>query len=179
MIKVIENFLPKPIFNNILNIVESEQFDWKWHNETIPGDGNFMFNKVLYVYPFEGRGEIFDKELLPLFGIFKDFQDEHLPEKSKTLAKLKLNLYPNQGKQVKHGKHFDITTNRKVDPNIITSVFNFHTCNGYTCIEKEDGSEEKVPSVANSIVIFDNALHYGVTQSDIPRRIVLNINVLK
>jgi len=30
-----------------------------------------------------------------------------------------------------------------------------------------------------SIVIFDNALHYGVTQSDIPRRIVLNINVLK
>ena len=178
MIKVIENFLPKPIFNNILNIVESEQFDWKWHNETIPGDGNFMFNKVLYVYPFEGKGEIFDKELLPLFGIFKDFQDEHLPEKSKTLVKLKLNLYPNQGKQVNHGKHFDISINRMVDPNIITSVFNFHTCNVSTVVEI-DGKKNNISSKANRLILFDNTWHYGITQTDIPRRIVLNINVLK
>ena len=39
--------------------------------------------------------------------------------------------------------------------------------------------KEIVPSVANQIVIFDNAYHYGVTQSDIPRRILLNMNVSK
>ena len=32
-------------------------------------------------------------------------------------------------------------------------------------------------AIANQIVIFDNTWHYGVTQSDIPRRILLNMNV--
>ena len=107
--------------------------------------------------------------------LLKDYQDEIV--KSKNLVKLKLNLYPNQGKQIKHGRHSDITHNGEINKDIITSVFNFHNCNGYTAIEKEDGTEQIVPSVANQIVIFNNAYHYGVTQSDIPRRILLNMNV--
>ena len=64
------------------------------------------------------------------------------------------------------------------DPDVITSVFNFHTSNGYTKILSPDKSETLAPSIANSIVIFDNPLpHAGVSQTDIDRRIVLNMNV--
>jgi len=181
MIKIISNFLPQTLFNYLLKIVENENFDWNWNNETIRGDGEWKMGKTLYAYPglSSFRQEVYDKELLPLFGVIKDFQDEQLENKY-NLIKLKLNLYPNQGKQVKHGIHTDITSNGKPDRNVITSVFNFHTCNGYTNIIKDDGSEKNIPSIANSIVIFSGFLqHYGVTQSDTTRRIVLNMNVLK
>ncbi len=186
MIKVINDFLPKPLFKYLLKIVESELFEWNWLNDTVSqrgGDGNNMLSKTIYVYPqlTMGKGEIYDKELMPLFGMFRNFQDEHMDEENKSiqLAKLKLNLYPNFGKQIKHGVHSDMVMNGVLMPNAITSVFNFHTCNGKTNIRKEDGSDVDIPSVANSIVIFQNALHYGVTQSDTDKRIVLNMNVLK
>lgn len=183
MIKVIDNFLPKPIFNKMLEIVEDEFFDWEWQNHSMVnpqtgiGDNHFKFGRTIYCHPnlnSAGKQKI---ELLELFSLLKNFQDEIV--KSQTLVKLKLNLYPNQGKQVIHGKHSDITNNGQLDQSIITSVLNFHTCNGYTLICKEDGTEQKITSVANSIVIFDNTWHYGVTQSDIPRRILLNMNVSK
>ena len=38
----------------------------------------------------------------------------------------------------------------------------------------------EVPSIENSIVIFNNTHpHYGITQSDTPARIVLNTNIEK
>ena len=183
MIKVIDNFLPKPIFKKLLDIVENEFFDWEWQNHSIVnpktgiGDNHFKFGKTIYVHPHLNSSGSSRNDLLNIFSLVQNYQDEIVP--SKFLVKLKLNLYPNQGKQVKHGRHSDITQNGEVDKNIVTSVLNFHTCNGYTAIEKEDGTEEVVPSVANQIVIFDNAYHYGVTQSDIPRRILLNMNVSK
>lgn len=182
MIRVIKDFLPKSFFNSLLTLVEHESFKWEWHNNTIvnpvskTGDDNFKFGTTIYQDGNLAGGFV----KLPLFETFRpiaDFQNKIVPLKK--LIKLKLNLYPNQGKQVKHGKHTDVAFHGgKPDLNVITSVFNFHTCNGYTVIE-DDKKEQIVPSVANQIVIFDNALHFGVTQSDIPRRIVLNINVLK
>ena len=183
MIKIINNFLPKPIFKKLLDIVENEHFDWEWQNHSVHhpvtnrGDNHFKFGKTIFVHPHLNSTGRSRTDLLNLFSLVQDYQNEIIA--SKFLVKLKLNLYPNQGKQVKHGRHSDITNGGEIDKNIITSVLNFHTCNGYTAIEKEDGTEEIIPSVANQIVIFDNAYHYGVTQSDIPRRILLNMNVAK
>ena len=80
----------------------------------------------------------------------------------------------NQGKQVSHAKHADIYNEGKPDERIITSVFNFHTCNGSTVVGKKN-----ISSKANRLILFDNTIHYGITQSDLSRRIVLNINELK
>jgi len=127
-----------------------------------------------------------NEKYMSIFGVFVDFQNEHQKQKTEHLIKMKLNLYPNEGKQVQHGTHKDIYSAHiplspkhmtrmgedVLDKTTLTSVFNFHTCNGYTCIGKE-----KIPSVANQIVIFNQTEHYGVTQSDIPRRIVFNMNV--
>ena len=92
--------------------------------------------------------------------------------------KLKLNLYPNQGKKRVHAKHVDVYEGYEKDKRITTSVFNFHTSNGATVVEI-DGKKNNITSKANQLILFDNTWHYGITQSDIPRRIVLNMNVLK
>ena len=114
---------------------------------------------------------------MPLFGLFLELQNQHQERRSEHLLKMKLNLYPNEGKQQRHGAHKDIVDRELrddvVDQMVMTSVYNFHTCNGYTMI-----GDEKIPSIANQIVMFHPQVdHYGVTQSDTPRRIVLNMNV--
>ena len=185
MIKIVQDFLPKPLFKQLLSIVENQHMDWHWEPQSINygpggnmGDGKWMFTKAIYVHQQRtgGAGEIVSKELMPLFSLVKDFQDEHC--KGDTILKMKLNLNPNQGTATKFGLHTDILTSGFSDPDVITSVFNFHTCNGYTKILSPDKPETIVPSIANSIVIFDNPFpHSGVTQTDTDRRIVLNMNV--
>ncbi len=173
MIKIVKNFLPYPLFKQLLGVVESQNVDWHWQPQSIhygptgSGDGKWMFVKMIK------DGNFISKELMPLFSVFKDFQDEHC--EGDTILKMKLNLYPNQGTPTKFGLHTDTMP---PDPDVITSVFNFHTSNGYTKILSPDKSETLAPSIANSIVIFDNPLpHAGVSQTDIDRRIVLNMNV--
>ena len=186
MIKVVNDFLPKPVFKYILSIVEHEKFNWNWQDnstyhrdtEKIKMDGKFKFGKTIYTHPNlnPSNQHFADETYMPLFGMFVELQNEYQIRRTQHLLKLKLNLYPNEGKQVQHGIHKDIYSadmkDDVLDRTTLTSVFNFHTSNGYTCIGKE-----KVPSVANQIVIFNQTEHYGVTQSDIPRRIVLNMNV--
>ena len=184
MIKVVKDFLPQTLFKFMKDYVEDEKVSWKWQDNstyhkdtaTVKADGKFKFGKTIYTHPAlnPDNKEFINEKYMSIFGVFVDFQNEHQSHKTEHLIKMKLNLYPNEGKQVQHGTHKDIVDkdSNDVDSVITTSVFNFHTSNGYTCIGKE-----KVPSVANQIVIFNQQEHYGVTQSDIPRRIVLNTNI--
>ena len=180
-LKVIDNFLPTRVFNRLLKIVESNAITWVWNNDshihpvTQKGDNHWMFSQLLFI----GTGMTGGPgahSLYPAFQVIEDYQFELRPFQQ--AMKLKLNLYPNQGKQILHAKHADIYNEGKPDERIITSVFNFHTCNGSTVVEI-DGKNNNIPSKANRLILFDNTWHYGITQSDIPRRIVLNINVLK
>ena len=180
-LKVVDNFLPPRIFNRLLKIVESNSFSWWWNDDTSidpvtkKGDNLFMFSQLLFhnAKMPHGPGA---HSLYPAFQVIEDFQADICPFKE--VMKLKLNLYPNQGKKVVHAEHADVYEGYQRDKRIITSVFNFHTCNGSTVV-KIDGKKNNISSKANRLVLFDNTWHYGITQSDIPRRIVLNINVLK
>ena len=186
MIKVVKAFLPQTLFKFMKDYVEDEKVSWKWQDNstyhkdtaTVKADGKFKFGKTIYTHPAlnPDNKEFINEKYMSIFGVFVDFQNEHQSHKTEHLIKMKLNLYPNEGKQVQHGIHKDIYSahmgDEVLDRTTLTSVFNFHTCNGYTCIGKE-----KIPSVANQIVIFNQTEHYGVTQSDISRRIVFNMNV--
>ena len=196
MIKVVKDFLPQTLFKFMKDYVEDEKVSWKWQDNstyhkdtaTVKADGKFKFGKTIYTHPAlnPDNKEFINEKYMSIFGVFVDFQNEHQSHKTEHLIKMKLNLYPNEGKQVQHGTHKDIYSAHiplspkhmtrmgedVLDKTTLTSVFNFHTCNGYNCIGKE-----KIPSVANQIVIFNQTEHYGVTQSDISRRIVFNMNV--
>ena len=176
-LKVVDDFLPSRIFNRLLQAVESHAIAWVWNNDplydpvTKQGDDLWMLSQFLFASASVPGGPG-SHPLYPAFHVLEDYQFELRPFTQ--VVKLKLNLYPNQGKRVSHAQHADIYDKGKPDKRIITSVFNFHTCNGATVV----GNKE-VDSKANRLILFDNTLHYGITQSDIPRRIVLNMNVLK
>ena len=200
MIKIIPDFLPTPLFNYLKQIVESEKgmlWCWNWRNlspqNKAVGAENYKLGKTIYCAPEleENRIENYDKELMPLFGVFQLYMMEHMQDRCKTpmdrviLKRMKMNLYPNQETQVDHGIHNDIWIDGRARPDIVTAVFNFTTCNGSTTIfdKDEEGKYTKkivVPSLENTIVMFNNTHpHFGTTQSDTPARIVLNINLAK
>ena len=206
MIKIIPDFLPTPLFKYLKQIVESEKgmlWCWNWRNlspqNKAVGAEHYKLGKTIYCAPeLEANGiENYDKELMPLFGVFQLYFMEHFQDRCKTpqdkvlLKRLKLNLNPNQETQIDHGIHNDIwldgidKARPGPDPNVVTGVFNFHTCNGSTTIfdKDEQGKYTKkvvVPSFENTAVMFNNTHpHFGTTQNDTPARIVLNINLAK
>ena len=199
-LKVVDNFLPSKTFNRLLELVESNSFVWIWNNDTYinpvtqKGDNLWMFSQLLFAHSsmlgnFTGGGPGIHP-LYPAFQVIEDCQAEIYPFKQ--VMKVKLNLYPNQGKNISHSRHTDVPVcisspvasnplrpnGTRLNKHITTSVFNFHTCNGSTVVEI-DGKNNNIPSKANRLILFDNTWHYGITQSDTPRRIVLNLNVMK
>ena len=200
MIKIIPDFLPNPLFRYLKQIVESEKgMLWCWNHRNLApqnkavGAENYKLGKTLYCAPELEANHIenYDKDLMPLFGVFQLYMMEHMQDRCKTpedavvLKRMKMNLYPNQETQVDHGIHNDIWIDGRARPDIVTAVFNFTTCNGSTTIfdKDEEGKYTKkivVPSLENTIVMFNNTHpHFGTTQSDTPARIVLNINLAK
>ena len=206
MIKVIKDFFPKPVFDYMKLLVESEKgMLWNFNptnlqpEDKTPGSENHKLGKTLYIHPsISGDGkEVYDQELVMLFGLFQQYMMTHMQPKcvgnSKDgneckLVKMKMNLYTNQGINVKHGVHYDVLQNGRPRTDVITSVFNFTTCNGSTIVYErdkngnfsDDSKELVVPSIENSMVMFNNTHpHYAITQSDTPARIVLNTNLIK
>lgn len=209
MIKIIQDFLPRPLFDYMKTMVhnvggkDSQGLEWSFNErnlqpeDTTPGSENFKFGKTLYIAPNTQDGfnpEIYDTQLMPLFGVFQSFMMSHMEKRCQKneemgseckLLRMKMNLYPNEGKRVQHGVHNDIFINGKPNPNAVTAVFNFTNSNGSTIILDKDEKGEytkevEVPSIENSIAMFNCPHpHYGITQSDTPTRIVLNINLEK
>jgi len=204
MIKIIPDFLPSPLFKYIKEVLENENtMLWNFNpnklkQQTNTNDGNdYKIGKLLYCDPrlTENQQEHYDKELMPIFGVFKTYMMEHMQEECKDekngakLIRMKMNLYPSHIKQIDHGIHNDVwqrtNTGRQPDPNVVTSVFNFTTCNGSTTLldKDEQGKYTKkvvAPSIENTMVMFNNPHpHFGTTQNDSTARMVLNTNISK
>jgi hypothetical protein len=164
--KVINNFLLKDYYKELKEIVHSNKFGWFYHAGTTrhPDDKNYMFAHSLY------KDNRINSDFYNKFEPLKYFISSHIPFNK--LLRIKLNLYPNQGKQIKHRPHHDQEDENNVpDKNIRIGVFNFTTCNGSTVI-----GNKKIASQENQIVFFENTIeHYGITQTDTDTRIVLNI----
>ena len=208
MIKIIQDFLPRPVFDYMKLVVENERgMTWNFNPRNLrsqskaSGSENYKLGKTLYCHPSlsSDSTETYDQELMPLFGMFQQFMMVHMQPRCKgivsdkkdtecKLVRMKMNLYPNQGANVQHGVHNDVIENGKPRLDVVTSVFNFHTCNGSTILYEKDkdgnfsdnSKEVVVPSTENSMIMFNNTHpHYGIVQSDTPTRIVLNTNITK
>ena len=168
-IRIKKNLLPAIYFNKLKHLVTGRAFPWYFLNQTVDylgvkQDKHFMFVHVLYnTVPPIPTSHLF-KEFEPIL-YFLDFP-------IKELLRMKLNLYTNQNKKIKHVRHTDVYDEKnKPRENVTLSILNFITCNGGTIIK-----DKKYPSNENELLIFDNLnKHSGVVQTDTPTRIVLNI----
>lgn len=178
--KVISNFLIKPLFTALKDAVEGNVLEWFWHSKTLEQntinpytfrEDDFMFVHVLYSKKGKkSKASKWFSIFEPILYFLKDKYDY------KELIRVKMNLYVNQGKQYEHPKHIDFydqSTNQP--PNgLITSIFNFTTCDGYTKI-----GDEKIPSRENELIMFDGSKeHCGSTPTNTKNRVVININVI-
>ena len=174
MVKIIDQLLPDVFYNRLLKIFDDndKEFNWFWNTRTAesangePLDDNFMFTHLLYNKDYNGKSVFFETFFPILY-----FLEGHISINN--LYRMKLNLYPNQGKKIIHAKHIDLRSEATKKPleNCTITILNFTTCNGGTII-----GEEKYLSKGNQALSFDNKIeHQGFTQTDTPRRIILNI----
>jgi len=160
-----DNLLPKIFLDKLENILKGNNFQWYFQNATVPNIkkeslNNFMFTHNLYN----------DRQLSDWFPTFEPIL-YYINEKFKInqLLRMKLNLYTNQHRKIKHGSHQDFPNQQ--NENIKIGLLNFTTCDGGTNINKE-----VYKSKENQLLVFNNTeKHFGITQTNTPTRIVLNI----
>ena len=164
--KEVDNFLFKNYFKELQDLVYSENFGWFFYQKTTTfnDDNNFMFTHMLY------NNNKFHSNYFSKFESIKYFISQHTDFNK--FLRMKINLYTNQGKKIKHKKHYDWTNkNHEPKKDLKICILNFTNCNGNTFIENKE-----IKSKENKAVLFDNIEeHYGITQDDKKVRIVLNI----
>ena len=172
IIAVKENFLPNEFNKRLQSLLKSNNLAWYFEPRSLStkDDGNFMFTHSLF-----NRKNNHESKWLKLFDPILYFVADIISFRD--CVRMKMNCYPNRGKIYEHAKHVDILdpiTEKPID-GLITCVYNFTTCNGYTII-----GDEKFMSKQNQIIIFDGDMqHCGATATDVDKRIMLNINLVK
>jgi len=159
---IIDNVFPNNIFGNIEEFVMGNNINWNYAQGTVnKEDLDWRFTSTIYHSKsgfMSNRYQIFS----PIF----DFL--HV----QTLVNVKLNcdIYTQTPEQ-----RFFHTDSSFYGDFSFTAILYFNDCNGKTIFE--DGAE--VQSKRNRMVIFNSSeKHAGVTQTDMPRRCLLNINFL-
>lgn len=172
IIAVKENFLPNEFNKRLQSLLASNNLAWYFEPRSLStkDDGNFMFTHSLF-----NRKNNFESKWLKLFDPILYFVADIIPFRD--CVRMKMNCYPNRGEIYEHAKHTDILdpiTEKPVD-GLITCIYNFTTCNGYSII-----GDKKIMSKENQIIIFDGDIeHCGATATDVEKRIMLNINLVK
>ena len=162
---ILKNVLSDEHFKSIMDIMFSDGFPWFYQDHLVNKEQATTEEKykIQFVHKFhEGSNIVTGPELWNmLFPIFAVLQPH-------TFLRVKANNIPGRETIVTHGMHCDVSV-----PLSYTAIFYCNTNNGYT--EFKDG--DKVPSVANSMVIFPSHMeHTGSTCSDERCRVNININ---
>ena len=151
--KVIDNFLEQDKFNFFKKEITSEYFPWYFNNQKVENDNhldNFQFVNIFK----DGNSA------LPLLDIFK----KKLNIDSFLIAKLNCTTITSE--------IFEFKLHNDLDKDCKISIFYINSNNGYTQFQ----TGEKVESVENRLVTFDNKIkHFGTTSTNSQTRIVLNM----
>ena len=170
MIKVYNNFLEEDNFKNLQGLILSEMFPWV-----------FSYGKVHFPQKNENDWRFCHLVWEPGDGIVSPLQfglwNLIVPLMNKldiaAITRVKLNCDIKGNKPFLSDFHVDHNFPNSV--NAYTGIFYLNDNNGYTEFE----SGEKVNSTSNTLVLFrSDKKHRGVSQTDIARRVVLNINVM-
>jgi hypothetical protein len=158
---VIDNFLPKDVFEEIQKVFMGPQIPWFYNNSvlTVGADEKyFQFTHTIF-NNWKPDSQIMDV-IVPILSQVNP----------KAWFRIKANLGTRTLSNEETGFHTDF------EFPCTTAIFYLNTNNGYTVFE--DGT--KVESIANRFVEFNSELkHSGVTQTDTNTRVLINFNYTK
>ena len=160
--RIIDDALPAEDYKNLEYLVLGSDIDWKLHNGTVGPStnvGDWRFTHIIYHQRADLNTE-YKFNFMPVFN--------YLDVMSLISCKLNCDIYTTEPTQRPwhrdQGIHADCT---------FTSILYFNDCNGKTTFK--DGFS--VESKRNRMLIFNSELeHAGITQTNTPRRYVLNTN---
>jgi hypothetical protein len=153
-----KNFLPKIEFNNLKDLLMSNNFPW-FRADTINYNQKDK-DKTCYFY------HNVHHELIPstFFGHFVPLLSQI---KMKSLIRMKANCYPSSKELITHEAHKDFQFEHK------GAIFYINSNDGFTVLE----DETKIPSIENTLLLFDSSKnHSSTTCTNDKARINININ---
>ena len=163
MLEVIDNYLDDETFKQMENIMVQTKFDLHYTEDitTHLGSDNpyFYFCHNFYLHKTFETSQFFDI-CIPLLRKLEPT----------AILRIKGNMYINQGiGVVEHSEHKDYEFSH------FGGLFSINTCDGYTRI-----GDEKIPSVANRMILFDPSVpHTSTSTSDSKYRMNINLNMVK
>lgn len=159
--EVIDNFLNRDDFEMVKSSIDHTGFPWFYENEISKPNlksTNFKFYLTHTCYiDSKPNSKLWDE-------IGQLFFDKL---KMKSILRMKVNFYPNQGTFEEHDPHIDYPYHHK------GAIFSLNTCNGYTKLY--DGT--KIDSVENRMLLFNSSLEHSSTNTtNAVRRLNINFN---
>lgn len=167
--RIIDNFLSRPDYNELRQILFSATFPWFFSEETVTGANDHpQFAHVLYANnrPVSQCIEAFEPFLNTLY--------------ASSILRMKVNMtMPSSKEGIVYAWHHDLgwdgDPQQKRTQHVRTAVFYFNDTNGPTVFK----GNEPVDCRQNRLVSFPhNTEHSGTTFTDDVRRVVLNVNYL-
>tara|TARA_R110000803_G_C11776131_1_gene295939 strand:- start:59 stop:532 length:474 start_codon:yes stop_codon:yes gene_type:complete len=154
--KIIKNFLKEEEFNLIKNIVMGDSFPYFFCSLVATKKDN---NNFYFVHTFYNKN-------VPTSNYFNLIRPLINKLNILSLIRAKVNCFPRSKKLIKYGKHFDNPFKHK------GAVYYINTCDGGTYL-----GDKFIPSVANTILLFDSSeYHQSTNCTDQKCRFNININ---
>mgnify|MGYP003116175127 FL=1 len=163
--KVIDNFLPIDVFQNIHREIMGDNLTWLYRpNVAREDDKDELWN---YFHSHLAYDE--DRPWSTLYDIVFPFIEQvHQVEPLRACMRIMANAYPHTPELKLHQKHTDFDFSHK------GAILYLNTCDGYTWCQGE-----KVYSVANRVLLHDPSIaHYSTTTTTDKRRVIVNLNYI-
>jgi len=155
--KIINNFLDKEVFNNLKNILFSNNISWFFHHQMTKND-KYFFNHCFYNH-HTSQSIFFEDMITPIL------------KKLNAVAIVEVRANLNLKENIHYQSNFHVDRPFECK----TAVFYVNTCNGYTLLHED--KKIKINSEENKMLIFNSQIkHAGVSQTDVDRRITINFN---
>jgi hypothetical protein len=174
--QIIDNALDSEDFEEIEEVLMSDQFPWFW-NEVIAYEPSAM-EKLIEGVSSRYNGVDIDKcyfthqfysQYVPVSEAFNLIRPLIKLLNPRSLIRVKANSYTGTRELVHHDNHVDFPFEHK------GAIFYINTNNGLTVLE--DGTE--CESVANRLLLFDASKpHHSTTCTDQKRRVNINMNYM-
>jgi len=185
MLEVIDNFLDIEVCKTLESKMLSNTFPWMYLPQSIPGDNLYDFFFVHTFLEFidnlhkrmleESGEEDRDYMVSTCFNIIEPIVKgivEHFNFDKEAILRVKANLDTVQNEHMVHATHTDLPLKTLGGEPYLTLVYHVNNNNGATVV-----NDEKIEQKENRLIVFDGSFeHYGITQTDIAARLVVNFD---
>ena len=162
--RIVDNFLPENLYENLKTFLYSGECPW-YHRESQVQDTNEDSNGFFtfcWYNNWKEKHNSFDSTIKPIL--------EELKCISPIQIRANLLLKSSPGESAYHTDYTFPTT---------TAIIYFTKCNGGTVLKIEN-KEILVDCIENRLLEFNGAIeHKGIWQTDVKKRIVINMNYIK